>query len=368
MSKKKIALAAGTRPEVIKLAPVFWKLQESPLFEAEFISSGQQKELSAQAFDIFDISPGIDLALMEENQTPEDFLSKAIKFFSTVFKARKISSVIVQGDTTTALAAAISSFHLKLPIAHVEAGLRTGDQTSPFPEEMNRSLIAKMSNLNFCPTKGAAANLRKEGVENNIFVTGNTVVDSALWCQEALNKNHFELKDPIPAGKLFILVTCHRRENFDEPLDLLCNALLELEKRAPEVEVVFPLHLNPNVKNKIEEKLSGASNVSLIPPQDYPPMINLISRASLVITDSGGLQEEAPSFGTPLLVTRESTERPEAIEAGVAELVPLSDQSKLIEKVLHHLNSKERVHKENPFGDGQAAKRIVSLLEEHWSH
>jgi len=363
---KKVALAAGTRPEVIKLAPVFWKLELSPSFEAEFISSGQQRELSAQAFEIFDIKPGIDLALMEENQTPEDFLSKAIKFFSAVFKARNIEAVVVQGDTTTALAAAISAFHLKLPIAHVEAGLRTGDNGSPFPEEMNRSLISKLTSLNFCPTQGAAKNLKSEGVDNKVFVTGNTVVDSALWCREALSESRFEAQGCVPKESPFILVTCHRRENFDGPLDLLCDTLLELGDKIEGVRIVFPIHLNPNVKDKVESKLDQAKNVDLVPPQAYPQMIDLVSNARLIITDSGGLQEEAPSFGTPLIVTRESTERPEAIEAGVAELVPLSNRKELMDKITSLLEQGDRPKIANPFGDGQAATRIVNLLENHW--
>jgi len=368
---KKIALFAGTRPEVIKLAPVFKQLAKVPDLEIELISTGQQKELAKQAMEVFGLKAHADLALMETNQSPEDFLSRSIKFISEIIKARRIDAVIVQGDTTTALGAAISAFHLKKPVAHVEAGLRTRNPASPFPEEMNRSLIGKLASINFCPTKRSAENLREEGITEDIYVTGNTVVDSALWCANKIEKGDLTIPENISSAKPFILVTCHRRENFDAPLELLCQALTILSERLPESEILFPVHLNPKVKETVDSLLAGTKNVRLLPPLSYPEIIYLIKRAKLIVTDSGGLQEEAPSFGTPLIVTRVSTERPEAIEAGAAKLVPLSDKNTLVEEIVKSFKESEKANNKssykNPFGDGAASEKISKIISEKWA-
>ena len=363
---KKIALFAGTRPEVIKLAPVYRELSANSGFEIELISTGQQRELAKRAMEDFRLEPSADLALMEENQSPEEFLGKAIKFISQVITARDIDAVIVQGDTTTALASAISAFHLKRPVAHVEAGLRTGNPESPFPEEMNRSLIGKLSTLNFCPTQRAAENLKNEGVLEDIYITGNTVVDSALWCAEEIEKGDLSVSEELLTERDYILVTCHRRENFDGPLELLCSSLQKLSSILPKAKILFPVHLNPNVKKTVEGLLGNNKNIRLLPPLSYPEMIYLIKNAALIVTDSGGLQEEAPSFGTPLIVTRVSTERPEAINAGVAKLVPLTDEENLVKEISQSFEAGEKLNCENPFGDGSSAKKIAQIIEAKW--
>ena len=303
---------------------------------------------------------------MEQDQSPEEFLARAVKSLSETFKARNINAVVVQGDTTTALAGALAGFHLKLPVAHVEAGLRTGDMSSPFPEEMNRTLIGKLASLHFCPTKRAAENLKLEGVSQGVHITGNTVVDSALWCREQIETGKLSVPSDLAPTNPFILVTCHRRENFDQPLERLCESLSKVSESIENLQILFPVHLNPNIKSPVEALLSKAENINLLPPLSYPEMIHLIDKSKLIITDSGGLQEEAPSFGTPVIVTRVSTERPEAIEAGVAKLVSLSQENDLVDEIAKSLEITKAQAPTNPFGDGKASEKISTIIKEIW--
>ncbi len=365
-----VAVIVGTRPEIIKCAPVVARLRATGGLRPVVLSTGQHEEMAEQAYRAFGLKPDINLGLMTANQTPLSLLGSLLPKLEAALKSIQPRGVIVQGDTTTALGGALAAFHLALPCAHIEAGLRTFERYAPFPEEMNRSLISVLGDLHFAPTTQAADNLRRAGITSGVYVTGNTVVDALLSVKQRMAEGGV-VPDPavhaLPAsGKKLVLVTGHRRENFDAPLEALCGVLKQVVHEHSDVEVVYPVHLNPRVRETVLRGLSDTKGVHLLPPVDYPTLVDLISRATLIVTDSGGIQEEAPSFGVPVIVTRVSTERNEAVAAGVAELIPLSEPSRLRERIIHYITHPDRRTIPNPFGDGHAAERIVKLLNDSW--
>lgn len=361
----RLLVAFGTRPELIKLAPVINELKKHPGdFETILLATAQHRGLLDQMLNLFAIKPDIDLNLMQPNQSLDRLTSRVMLRASQVLKEVKPDLVIVQGDTTTAMVVALAAFYLKIPVAHVEAGLRTEDPYQPFPEEINRRLISALATLNFAPTQQAVFNLKKEGIpKKSIFLTGNTVVDALLQMKAKIEKFPFPLK--ISPQSRLILVTAHRRENFGEPLRNICRALLHLVKEFPDIEIVYPVHPNPNVRHTVYALLSRKPRLHLLRPLPYLDLLALINRSYFILTDSGGLQEEAPSFHKPVLVLREVTERPEGIKAGVAKLVGTSTQ-KIIsqaQKLLLNPKAYERMTKApNPYGDGRASERIVRYL------
>ncbi len=367
---KKIALIVGTRPEVIKLAPLYRELQSRSEFSPLLIASGQHESMAAQAFEAFDIAPDSQLQLMDKAQSPNSFLSKLLARLPEELSTHSPDLVVVQGDTTTAFGAALAAFHLQIPVAHVEAGLRTGNLNSPFPEEMNRTAIARVAKFHFAPTKRALENLAQEDAPGEYFLVGNTAVDAVLLMDELLRSGKFE----IPAlqelrasseGKRILLVTGHRRENFNEPLHNLCTALLQIRDQIEDIQIIYPVHLNPQVKDVVQERLAEQSRITLCPPLAYPALVQLIKDSSLIITDSGGIQEEAPSFAKKVLVTRNCTERQEAIEAGTAILCPLSSPEALCSQAIDALQTKESTSvQQNPFGTGDTSKQIADILLE----
>ena len=369
----KIAIVFGTRPELIKLGPVIDQVTNSKRIfrdRIHLISSGQHLALLDDAKSSINIRVDFDLKLMKENQSSSDFLARSINAFTQLFLKEKYSMVVVHGDTGTAAAASIAAHHCKIPIAHVEAGLRSGDIWAPWPEESNRRIIDAISTLHFAPTEYSAQNLYKEGHRNSTYVTGNTIVDAIRKTHESLENGSImpsvrirslvqTVRNPI------ILVTQHRRENFGQPLQKILLNLKELAKH--HIHIVFPVHPNPNVSSVILEKLTNLSNISLIDPLPYNDMVYLISKSKFIITDSGGLQEEGPSLGIPVLVTRDKTERPEGIESGSVQLVGASGE-KLLETALELLNIESKyismATSVNPYGDGSAAVKICKILEE----
>lgn len=370
---KKVAVICGTRPEIIKLAPIVRALEASGKLKPIIIATGQHEMMADQAFKVFSIEPEISLRLMLHEQTPSSFLGALLAPLEEALNDEAPVGAIVQGDTATTLGGAMTAFQCKIPVAHVEAGLRTHDLSSPFPEEMNRSVVSRIASIHFCPTQAAKANLEREGISENVMVTGNTVVDALQWVDKQLGAKKLELDPAITESKLegkkFILVTGHRRENFDKPIRNLCEILKEIATQHEDISIVYPVHLNPNVFDVVFKELKKIPRIHLLPPVSYPGLVHLLKSCQFAITDSGGIQEEAPSFGKRLLVTRRHTERPEAIEAGCAELVDLLEPKKVIEKIssLIRSGSPSLSSTTNPFGDGHAAERIVKALEFSWS-
>jgi UDP-N-acetylglucosamine 2-epimerase (non-hydrolysing) len=361
----------GTRPEAIKLAPVVQALSARPGIAHTLCVTGQHRQMLDQVLGIFGLTPDHDLDIMRPGQDLTHVTTAVLEGLGAVLDHVRPDWVIVQGDTTTAFAASLAAFYRKIPLAHVEAGLRTGNIHSPWPEEMNRRLTGQIATLHFPPTEGAAANLRREGVpEDRMLVTGNTVIDALQWVAAKLDSDP-ALAASIGAqfawldqGRKLILVTGHRRESFDGGLARICRALAWLGRRG-DVQIVYPVHLNPTVQATATALLGESPAVHLLPPLDYLPFVHLMRRAHLIITDSGGIQEEAPTFGKPVLVTRDATERPEAIAAGTARLVGTSEQalvdaaSELLDDAAAHA---AMARARNPFGDGRAATRIVARL------
>ncbi len=366
---KKIAVILGTRPEIIKLAPVVRALRGSKRLYPYIIASGQHRDMAEQAFQAMRLRPDVDLELMGTKQSPNVLLGRLLLALEENLAKAQPDFVLVQGDTSTALGGALAAFQNRIPVGHVEAGLRTFDLHSPFPEEMNRQVISRIASLHFCATEENAENLRKEGCCDGICVVGNPVVDAMDWISAELKAGRVQVEPAVRALSLkereFVLVTGHRRENFDGPLRILCASLQQLVNDVPEISVVFPVHPNPKVDGPIREMLSGNPLVHLLPPVDYPSMMYLLSNARLVISDSGGIQEEVQSLGTPLLVTRKLTERPEALASGIAMLCELSDERKVLELFLQALakGPQDQAYRPNPFGDGEAAYRICNTLE-----
>ena len=360
----------GTRPEAIKLCPVVLHFRSRPeLFDVRVCVTAQHRALLDQVLGVFDVKPEYDLNLMLPGQTLFQSTSRMMAALEPVFQGLdgwKPEVAMVQGDTTTTFCGALAAFYARVPVGHIEAGLRTGDLTQPFPEELNRVLTGRMADLHFAATSWAAENLRKEGVaDDRIWVTGNTGIDAVLHVKMALEEGRLRSEmdwSHLDSTKKLILVTAHRRESFGAGFERICEALAELSER-PDVEIVYPVHPNPNVVETVNRTLTGRPNVHLIAPLEYVPFIDLMRRAYLLITDSGGVQEEGPSLGKPILVLREKTERPEAVAAGTVKLVGTDRQQIVAEANLVLNSAKIResmavVH--NPYGDGHASERISS--------
>lgn len=351
------------------MAPVIKELRYRPdAVRCTVVSTGQHREMLQQALASFQLDADIDLAIMRPSQTLAGLTSAVIEASDRVLSEQRPDVVLVQGDTTTVVAASMAAYYQRIAVGHVEAGLRTGDRYNPFPEEMNRSLLAPLASYHFAPTTGAAENLRREGVpDHRIHVTGNTVVDALETLRAGLDESHIsphvkEAADKAP-GRL-ILVTCHRRESFGRDLEIILSALRALAARFPERLFFFPVHLNPAVRQQVLPQLGGIPNIILADPIPYQDMLFCLSKAELVLTDSGGLQEETPSFHVPCLVLRRTTERPEGVAAGFAKLVPL-EEDELVDTAADWISHNRRDHLKglsNPYGDGKAAARIVSIL------
>jgi UDP-N-acetylglucosamine 2-epimerase (non-hydrolysing) len=370
---RKIAVIFGTRPEAIKLCPVVLALKSNPAFECKVCVTGQHREMLQQVLDVFGVVPDKDLALMRPNQTLGGLTSRAIAAIDEYLAEEKPDIVMVQGDTTTVLAGALAAFYHHIPVAHVEAGLRTWNMESPWPEEANRVLTTRLAKWHFCPTENNKANLLKEGIaESDIYITGNTVIDALLMAKENVRKKPPKI-DGLPEGLMqsdarMVLITGHRRENFGEGFEHICTAIRNLAERFPETHFVYPVHLNPNVREPVERILGGycGKNVHLIEPQSYLPFVALMNRAYLILTDSGGVQEEAPSLGKPVLVMRDTTERPEAVTAGTVKLIGTNTDDIYQEAstlLLDESAYQAMATAVNPYGDGAAVERILEVLQ-----
>ncbi|HWI20283.1 MAG TPA: UDP-N-acetylglucosamine 2-epimerase (non-hydrolyzing) [Vicinamibacterales bacterium] len=365
---KRVLAVFGTRPEAIKLCPVVARLRDDPeRFHVRVCVTGQHRQMLDQVLTAFAIRPDHDLDIMQPAQTLAESASRILSALAPVIATERPNIVIVQGDTTTTLCGALAAFYARVPVAHVEAGLRTSDLARPFPEEMNRVLTGRLTALHFAATEWAADNLRREGVESRrVFVTGNTVIDALLTVNGRLASGGIRGGElpPLDQRKKWILVTAHRRESFGDGFRRIAAAIAKVAARG-DVEIVYPVHPNPNVRGVIDRDLAGIENVHLIPPLDYVPFIDLMRRAHLVLTDSGGVQEEAPSLGKPVLVLRETTERPEAVEAGTARLVG-TDVERIVSECSLLLDDpgeyERRAATRNPYGDGQASDRIAGIL------
>jgi UDP-N-acetylglucosamine 2-epimerase len=359
----KTLVVFGTRPEAVKLAPLVLELRTRPEVDVVLCVTGQHREMLDQILRLFELQPEHDLGLMQEDQRPVDIASAAMTAVARVIEEERPDIVVVQGDTTTAMAASLAAFFERTPLAHVEAGLRTGIRASPFPEELMRRLVSEVAELHFAPTTRAANNLLRERaeVEGAVFLTGNTVVDSVKWIAE-----HRAGRSSFPRrARRLALLTAHRRENFGEPIRSICRAVRALVDRNQDLEIAYPVHLNPNIQTPVRELLSGHDRIRLLPPVDYEDLVYLMRDSYFVLTDSGGLQEEAPVFGKPVLVLRRDTERPEAIEAGTALLVGTDEAAILgaAERLLSDDAAYARMARaQSPFGDGFAAKRIAEIL------
>ncbi len=362
----------GTRPEAVKLAPVIRALQSHPEIESSICITAQHREMLDQVLQVFDIHPDIDLDLMRPDQTLAELTAALFTHLDPILKEKEPDWVLVQGDTTTVMAASINAFYRQIKVGHVEAGLRTYDKWQPFPEEINRRIAGTVADLHFAPTALNKSNLLKEGVpEEKIVITGNPVIDAVKWIstQPVPNEITTLLRDlEVGSGKnnRLVLLTAHRRENFGQPLEQICTAINHLaDEYAGNVRFVYPVHLNPNVQQPVFKMLSQNSNITLLPPLDYLPLVHLLRNSTLVLTDSGGIQEEAPGFGIPTLVLRDVTERPEGVDAGVLQLVG-TDTDRIIKTVHSLLDDPDAYQKMaravNPFGDGHAADRIVQAL------
>lgn len=373
MDKKNILFVFGTRPEVIKLAPVILELQKYPdEYNLIICNTEQQKELSNQTLSYFNLEADIKLDCMRENQTLADVQSRILVALNKIFTENTIDATIVQGDTITVLSGALVSFYNKVPVFHVEAGLRSYNIFEPFPEEVMRQMASRVTQLHFAPTNANKEALLKENIEKHkIHVVGNTVID-ALFCipEEIMQKSEdFFKEEDIAVEDKLVLITVHRRENHGERLDRIIQAISTLVENYPDHTFVIPVHPNPNVKFKIYENLVRYENVKLFPPLDYIHMVYLMKHAKLILTDSGGIQEEAPSFGCPTLVMRYETERKEGIEAGVSLLVG-ADYGKIVkysEKILANDKDKTRLRAQNPYGDGKSAEKIEKVIRKYFS-
>ena len=369
----KVLTVFGTRPEAIKMAPLVHALAKDPHFEAKVCVTAQHREMLDQVLKLFSIVPEYDLNIMQPGQGLTEITCRILEGLKPVLESFKPDVVLVHGDTTTTMAASLAAFYQRIPVGHVEAGLRTGDLSSPWPEEGNRTLTGHLATYHFAPTETSRQNLLRENIaDNRIAVTGNTVIDALFWVRDRVLsdevlRNELTQRYPFLAnGKKMILVTGHRRESFGRGFEQICHALAEIAANNPDVQIVYPVHLNPNVSEPVKRILGHVENVMLIEPQDYLPFVWLMNRAWLILTDSGGIQEEAPSLGKPVLVMREMTERPEAVSAGTVCLVG-TDSQRIVNEVTRLLQDESayqamsRAH--NPYGDGQACHRILSALK-----
>lgn len=356
----------GTRPEAIKMAPIVLALKAHPQTDVEVVVTGQHREILDQVLELFQIEPDDDLNIMQPRQTLYTITSNALNGMAPVLERSKAEVTLVQGDTTTAFAAGLASFYAKIPVGHIEAGLRTDDIYEPFPEEMNRRMLSTISNFHFAPTEGSLQNCLACGVpRERIYVTGNTVTDALLQIASDLPPGLPEGLVDLPPGARYVLVETHRRENLGEPMRDVCKALKELVARYPDLHVVFSVHPNPAVREVVFPELQAQDRVHLLEPVDYPTLIRLIRECHFILTDSGGIQEEAPSLGKPVLVLRRQTERPEGVHAGVAELMG-TDRAKIVARA-GELWTDEAAFRQmsqvaSPYGDGEAARRTVEAL------
>lgn len=363
----KCLCVVGTRPEAIKMAPVILALQNEPWVDVRVLATAQHRQMMDQVLNFFDIQPDVDLDIMRPNQTLTELTSRLLTELNRVFLEEKPDAVLVQGDTTTVMAASLACFYHNIPIGHVEAGLRTWNIRNPFPEEANRVIAGKLAYWHFAPTESSRANLLRDKVpEKDIFVTGNTVIDALLMTAA----KDLDLGIDLDPAKRLVLVTSHRRENFGEPLRHICRALRVLAERNPDVQFLFPVHPNPNVKSVVHEFLDGHANIRLCAPLDYAPFVAAMKQAYLIISDSGGVQEEAPALGKPVLVLRNETERPEAVEQGVVKLVG-PNFTVIVEETQRLLDDEDAYRAMargvSPYGDGHGAKRIVDVLRAHFA-
>lgn len=368
----KVLTIFGTRPEAIKMAPVIKELERNPdIFESLVCVTAQHRQMLDQVLKLFDIEPDFDLDIMKTGQDLVDVTCSVLHGLKPILEKVRPDIVLVHGDTTTAMAASLAAFYCKTKIGHVEAGLRTHSKYAPFPEEINRKIVGSIGDLHFAPTNAARANLLHEGVpDETIHVTGNTVVDSLLMVSEWIKMNSVirhemeQMFSYLNPQKRLILVTGHRRENFGEGFKNICHALSAIAKQYGDVEILYPVHLNPNVQEPVNRVLSGIKSIHLVEPLDYLPFVYLMGKAYIILTDSGGVQEEAPSLGKPVLVMRDVTERPEAIEAGTVKLVGadrriITETSRLLDEDEEYMRMS---HAHNPYGDGKASERIVKIL------
>ena len=359
----KILIIFGTRPEAIKMAPLVLRLRQS--LEVKVCVTGQHREMLDQVLGLFQIVPDYDLNLMKPNQNLANLTAEVLNGVTQILQKRKFDWVLVQGDTTSTMAGAMAAFYQKVRVGHVEAGLRTYNLNSPFPEELNRQVTSKMAQLHFAPTAESKQNLLKEGFsENNISITGNTVIDALHWVLEHSTPLDLALPIDLQQSRM-ILVTGHRRENFGEGFQQICEALQTIALQQPDVQIVYPVHLNPNVLEPVNRILSNLQNIHLLEPLEYPQFVHLMNQSALILTDSGGVQEEAPSLGKPVLVMRDTTERPEGVQAGTVKLVG-ANQRTIVDETIRLLNDSEAYRKmafaHNPYGDGTASNKIMDAL------
>lgn len=361
---KKIMLAMGTRPEVIKMEAVYHRLREDEFLDPVVCMTGQHLELTRPLIELFDLKTDFSLDLMEKNQGLSSLASKVLQSMPDILNRASPDAVLVQGDTTTALAVALAAFHENIPVGHVEAGLRTGRLDSPFPEEANRSMVSRIATWHFAPTRSAAENLVREGLVSDVKITGNTVVDALLRMRTRIDKKEVNVAAPAFEENRYVLVTTHRRESFGRPLESICGAIADLADRFGDLSFVLPVHPNPNVREPIENALGAKPNVHLIDPLPYQDFVFLMMRCRLILTDSGGIQEEAPSLGKPVVVMRDVTERKEVLETESIVLAG-TERQEIVEAAFQLLKKTEggSMSHENPFGDGQAASSIVDCLK-----
>lgn len=366
---KKILFLIGTRPEAIKMAPLIKTFSTHNDYITKVGLTAQHREMLDQVINFFEIKIDYDLNIMKANQTLYQLTSDLVsRITNEILFQEKFDYIFIQGDTTTVLAGALAAFYQKIKIVHIEAGLRSNNMHSPFPEEMNRVLTSKLSDFHFCPTLISEENLKLENINKNIFVVGNTVIDALLLGIDKINRLgealFFKKYDTIDFTKKIILVTCHRRENFGKPFENICDSLMEIANQYPDIQIIYPVHLNPNIKEIAHQRLVS-KNIKLIEPLDYPELIWMMTKSYIILTDSGGIQEEAPSLGKPVLVLREVTERTEGVDSGTAILVGsnkekiLVEVSMLLNDVTHYLKISQV---KNPYGDGKASEKIMRIL------
>ncbi|MEP7164091.1 MAG: UDP-N-acetylglucosamine 2-epimerase (non-hydrolyzing) [Ferruginibacter sp.] len=366
----KILIIMGTRPEAIKFAPLVKLLATDPYFDLRICITGQHKQMLQQVLDFFVITPHYDLSLMKHDQTLFDVSAAALTGMKPVLDDCKPDLVFVQGDTTTAFMGALASFYEKIPIAHLEAGLRSGDNLSPFPEEANRKLTATIADYHFAPTNRAKAALAKENITKNVWMVGNTVVDALLLGLENLKNRRIDFKNEfeyLDFDKPIVLITAHRRESFGKPFEDICDAILETRSRHPLVQFIYPVHFNPNVREVVNRKLSSTKGIFLTEPLDYPRLIWIMEKSTIILTDSGGIQEEAPALGKPVLVLRDVTERLEGIEAGTAKLVG-TNKADIVASLNALIENENGLYDQmakavNPYGDGTTAQQVIHILK-----
>jgi len=371
VNKLKVMSIFGTRPEAIKMAPLVKKLQETEEIDSVLCVTAQHRQMLDMVLDLFELKADYDLDIMEHGQSISDITVKVLKGMENILQEVKPDIVLVHGDTSTTFVGALAAFYQQIPVGHVEAGLRSGNIYSPYPEEMNRKLTTNLASLYFAPTTGNYDNLIKENITSEkIFITGNTVIDALLQ----VVKEEYVFDNPLLNGidyrnKKVIVMTCHRRENWGEPMENIFKAVVDIKERHKDVEIIFPVHLNPKIRELAKDIMGNMEGVHLIEPLDYEPFVNLLNKAHLILTDSGGIQEEAPALGKPILVLREETERPEAVGAGTVKIVGV-DRDKIIKEVEELLSNpksySQMANATNPYGDGRACERIVDALKYHF--